>query len=76
MEKFNPEGNFENSGDFRGKPISGGWYIYESNRPKLRPVSLLEETKKKTPLTKNTGWGDEERGVWDWGGVFRVNLRN
>lgn len=43
---FKPKGNFDNSGDFRGKHLRGGWYIYESNRPNLRPVSLLEKIKK------------------------------
>lgn len=46
VEMFKPKGNFDNSGDFRGKHLRGGWYIYESNRPNLRPVSLLEKIKK------------------------------
>lgn len=58
---FKPKGNFDNSGDFRGKHLRGGWYIYESNRPNLRPVSLLEKIKKEA-ANKSTWQRDGEIG--------------
>lgn len=39
VEMFKPKIKFENSGDFRGKHLRGGCYIYECNTLNLRPAS-------------------------------------